>query len=109
MILGTSKYWALGVVLAGLAVPAFAEAPAAPVTKPLASADARTTQPTHARRVELPFPLDLRAPEQAPRTMAPRENSAPHPFREMQSKRAALDITKFGNYPVRLSHPAQFG
>ena len=106
MILGTSKYWALGAVLAGLAVPAFAEAPA---TKPLASADARATQPTHSRRVELPFPLDVRAPEQAPRTVAPRENSAPHPFREMQSKRAALDSSKFGNYPLRLSHPAQFG
>ena len=108
MILRPCKYLALGAALAGLAVPAFAEAPAAP-TKPLASADARGMQPSHSRRVELPFPLDLRIPELAPRTMAPRENIAPHPFRETQMKRAALDSAKIGISPVRLSHPAQFG
>ena len=108
MILGSCKYWALGAVLAGLTVPALAETRADQAPQPLASAEVRAPQAPHSRRVELPLPLDVRAPEPAPRTLAPRE-AAPHPFRESELKRAALDSTVLGKYPVRLSQLSEFG
>ena len=108
MILGSCRYWAFGTVLAAMAAPAIATTPASEQTKPLASADGQRTLAGPSRRVELPFPLDVRASEPQ-RTTAPRDRSVSHPFRESELKRAALDSVTIGINPVRLSQPAEFG
>lgn len=89
MILGNFRLFALGAALAGLAAPSLAAAPQDPAaTMPADAAPAKSAG--RSRRVELPFPLELRARDRAPRPPAPREDAAPHPFRENPLKRTAF-------------------
>ena len=88
MILTTFRLCALGALLAGIAVPSLAaarEAVAAPEAQSAQRADFGRS-----RRVELPFPLDMRLPERAPRRPIWQEDAGPHPFRETHFKRASL-------------------
>ena len=88
MILTTFRLCALGTLLAGIAVPSLAAEPEA-----VAAPEARSAQRAdfgRSRRVELPFPLDTRMPDRAPRPPVWQEDAGPHPFREMHSKRASL-------------------
>ena len=87
MILRTFRLCALVALLAGTAVPSLAAAPQAPSDRP----DNQRADAARSRRVELPFPLDIRAPDRAPPTAAPRQDAGPHPFREPLLKRASLD------------------
>ena len=97
MILGSFRLCALGALLAGLAAPSLAGGPdkrAGTNPRPAASAGSQSADASRSRRVELPFPLDVRSPERAPRASAPRESgqdgSGPHLFRETVLKRASL-------------------
>lgn len=88
MILTTFRLCALGALLAGIAVPSLAAPPEA-----VAAPEAQSAQRAdfgRARRVELPFPLDMRLPERAPRPPVWQEDAGPHPFRETHFKRASL-------------------
>lgn len=86
MILATFRLCALGALLAGMAVPCSAAAP----ETPSAQRDSQRADAGRSRRVELPFPLDTRAPEAAPRPAARQDDAGPHPFREPLLKRASL-------------------
>jgi hypothetical protein len=86
MILATFRLGALGALLAGMTMPSLAAAPQAPSARQ----DSQRADAARSRRVELPFPLDVRAPDRAPRPSAPQENAGPHPFREPLLKRASL-------------------
>lgn len=92
MILCNVKSYALGALLVVLAAPAHAAAPGRPAeaARP-ATTGSQSADATRSRRVELPFPLDFRSPESAPRPSARPENTGPHPFRESLLKRASLD------------------
>lgn len=89
MILGTFRSCALGALLGGLAAPTLAAAPQAPAPEAPAPGSQRADA-GRSRRVELPFPLDFRAPDRSPPAPAPQENAGPHPFRETLLKRASL-------------------
>lgn len=89
MILATFRLCALGALLAGTAVPSLAAAPEAAVTTPKTQ-DSQRADSGRSRRVELPFPLDVRTPDSAPPAPAPQEDAGPHPFRETLLKRASL-------------------
>jgi len=105
MILTTFRLCALGALLAGMAVPSLAAAPEATVTAPKTQ-DGQRADSGRSRRVELPFPLDVRAPDRAPRVPAPQEAEGLHPFRETLLKRASL-----AEQPAtrgRLSHQPDF-
>lgn len=90
MILGRFRLYALGALLAGLATPSLAEAPAATDAK----TGSQSADASRSRRVELPFPLDFRPTDREQRATAPQnspqDGSGPHPFRETQLKRASL-------------------
>jgi hypothetical protein len=108
-ILRTLGLSAFAATLAVLAVPAHATPagePAARGTTALAGQPGgeRPQQGPHARRVELPFPLDGATPRQASPAPNPRR-ATPHPFRDTDLKRAALD----GALQPWLSRPAQLG
>ena len=90
MILGTFRYCALGALLAGLAAPSFAAAAQAPAVEEAQTPGSQRADAGRSRRVELPFPLDFRVPDHAPRAPAPQDNAGPHPFRETLLKRASL-------------------
>ena len=93
MILVRTQTWLLGVALAILAAPACAAAPhAQPDTQ---QADG-SEQASNFRRVELPFPIDIRTPERTPRTAPQPDQAGPHPFRETTLKRASLSGVKAG-------------
>ena len=100
MILGNFRLCALGVLLAGLAAPALAGAADAQPGSAKAE-PRRETQASHTRRVELPFLLDCRSPDSEPSAPAPRDDAAPHPFRENLLKRAALIGTESGPAAIR--------
>ena len=108
MILGTFRLVALGVVLAGSAVPALAGAadgaPVAADARSVASAAGENHEASRSRRVELPFPLEFRAPDREPPARAPQRHSGPHPFRELLFKRASLSETA----DLRLSRLPEF-
>jgi hypothetical protein len=89
MILRT-RYCALGALLAGLAAPSFAAAPRAPAADEARVPGSQRADSGRSRRVELPFPLDFRAPDRVPQAPAPQEDAGPHPFRETLLKRASL-------------------
>ena len=94
MIRGNFRLFGLAVLLLGSAGPSFAAEPAErTVVAPRAAVPdgSRNAQASHSRRVELPFLLDFRAPDQAPAAPAAREKTAPHPFRESLLKRASAD------------------
>ena len=81
----------LGTLLVVLAAPSHA-ADEVPASAPAAqAAGSQRAEAGRSRRVELPFPLDIRAPDRAPPTAAPRQDAGPHPFREPLLKRASLD------------------
>ena len=86
MILATFRLCALGALLAGVAVPSLAAAPEASAARP----DSHRADAARTRRVELPFPLDIRTPDRAPPSVAPQGDAGPHPFREPLLKRASL-------------------
>ena len=116
MTFGIRRSWPLGVALAVIAAPALAEASAGEAVraeaKPLASADGQRSLAERSRRVELPFPLDTRAPEPRPPTATSRTPAAPHPFRESQLKRASLEYqgpAVRALNPRRLSQSAEYG
>ena len=94
MILGTFRLLALGLLLAGSAAPALAGAQeSAAVTvdaQSVASAGGESRDASRSRRVELPFPLEFRAPEREAPARAPQRDTGPHPFRESLFKRASL-------------------
>lgn len=101
MILSTFKIAVLS-ALCGLAAPALAAETNAPDARadtaeaPAGTADGvpvDDSRATHSRRVELPFLLNFRPPENAPARTAPRK-AAPHPYDQLQLDeplRAALD------------------
>ena len=112
MILGTSRFLALGALLSGLAAPALAGTPREPVeaVAPSGAAPAdQRTQTRHSRRVELPFLLDFRAPEDESPKTAPREDGAPHPFREILPKRASLSMPGTDALAIRARRLSRFG
>jgi hypothetical protein len=86
MILRTIRLCALGALIAITAVPSWAAAPEGPAARP----DSQRADAARSRRVELPFPLDIRTPDRAPPAALPQENARPHPFREPLLKRASL-------------------
>jgi hypothetical protein len=91
MILRHIRLGMLGVVLAALAAPALAAAPAGTTpVDPNPAAGSQRADASRARRVELPFPLDFRAPDREPPAPALRQDAGPHPFRESLLKRASL-------------------
>jgi hypothetical protein len=95
VILGNFRAFACGVLLAGCAVPSLAAAPqGAAVTvetgQSVASAGSESRTASRSRRVELPFPLEVRAPEREPPAKAPQGDAGPHPFRETLFKRASV-------------------
>ena len=102
MILAILRSCALAALLAGLAAPSLAAAPAERSTPDRQRADA-----VRARRVELPFPLDVRPLDRAPAAPVRREEAGPHPFRETLLKRASL--AEEPAIRLRLSRPAIFG
>jgi serine/threonine protein kinase HipA of HipAB toxin-antitoxin module len=113
MILGKVRLIALGTLLAALASPSLAGAPddhANGDSKPVVSSGRENAQSSHSRRVELPFLIDRASPDREPRASAPREDAAPHPFREDLLKRASLtgmDAGPSANYR-RLSRQPDF-
>ena len=90
MILATFRLYALGALLAGTAAPSLAAAPQTPAAEEAQPRGSQRADSARSRRVELPFPLDFRAPDRAPRAPAPQEDAGPHPFRETLLKRASL-------------------
>ena len=90
MILGNFRLCVLGALLAGLAVPSLAAVPDEPgaTVKEARGPGGQRADAGRSRRVELPFPLDVRSPDREPR--APRVDNAPHPFRENLLKRVSL-------------------
>jgi hypothetical protein len=114
MILGHFRLCVLGAMLAGLAAPAFAAAPeGARPAEAQPDAGSQRADASRSRRVELPFPLDFRAPEAGPRRSAsPKEapqDRGPHPFRESLLKRAALsDSGASARRDGRLSRHPEF-
>lgn len=105
MILATFRLCALGAVLAGTAPPSLAAAPETPAIqqKPQGSQRADAGR---SRRVELPFPLDVRTPGNEPPRPAVRRDAGPHPFRETLLKHASL-VTE-GETRGRLSRYPDF-
>jgi len=89
MILATFRLCALGALLAGTAVPSLAAAPEAPAAQRDAQGSQRADS-GRSRRVELPFPLDIRTPDRDPPSRVPQVETGPHPFRETLLKRASL-------------------
>jgi len=108
MILGNFRLRALGVMLAGLSAPVLAQAPAS-LEAPRAAIDRDERAPS--RRVELPFPLDMRPAESRRDAAPPRVSDAPHPYRELRRQRASLAAPAVSGAfrPVRLSRAAEFG
>ena len=94
MILGNFRLQALGLVLAGLAAPALAGTPVARAVKNANPAESQSADSTRSRRVELPFPPDVRTPDSQPRASGPQDraqgSSGPHPYREIRLQRAAF-------------------
>lgn len=94
MILGKFRLVAVGALLACLAAPSLAAAPVSTDAKPVTSAGSQSADASRSRRVELPFPLDIRPTDREQRATAPQrstpDGSEPHPFRETQLKRASL-------------------
>ena len=93
MILGTLRYCAFGVLLAGLGAPAFAGTAAEPATTksaPAPQTHGQSADASPSRRVELPFLLDFRSPDSAPRPPVGSDGDGPHPFRETLLKRAGF-------------------
>ena len=88
MILATFRLCALGALLAGIAAPSLAAAP----QTPSAQRDSQRADAGRSRRVELPFPLEARTPDEAPRPAARQEDAGPHPFRDTPLKRASLAV-----------------
>jgi len=110
MVLGTFRLGGLGALLAASAAMAGPPVEAA-VTIKKDPAPAAPLQAERWRRVELPFPLEFRAPQRETRQTAPRREAAPHPFREDLLKRAARQTTDSGvSAPVarRLSRFPEF-
>jgi hypothetical protein len=109
MILRHFRLGVFGVILAGLAAPALAQAPAGASGDRRASAE--RAQPGHSRRVELPFPLNIRPAEDSRTAPAPRESEGPHPYREIRLQRASLDdsAARHAIRALRLSRFAEFG
>ena len=89
MILATFPCCALGALLAGTAVPSLAAAPEAPGAERNAQGS-QHAESGRSRRVELPFPLDIRTPDRDPPARVPQVETGPHPFRETLLKRASL-------------------
>jgi len=80
----------LGTLLVVLAAPSHA-ADEVPASAPAAqAAGSQRAEAGRSRRVELPFPLDFRAPEREPSQPARQQDAGPHPFREVLFKRASL-------------------
>ena len=108
MILGTFRLVALGALLAGSAAPALAgAADGATVSadaRSVASAGGESREASRSRRVELPFPLEFRAPDREPPARAPLRDAGPHPFRDTLFKRASLSETA----DLRLSRLPEF-
>jgi hypothetical protein len=106
MILATFRLCALGALLTGTAVPSLAAAPQTPAAENAEPRGSQRADSGRSRRVELPFPLDVRAPDRAPPAPVPQESTGPHPFRETLLKRASL-----AEQPAtrgRLSHQPDF-
>lgn len=90
MILSTFRLCALGALLAASTVPSLA-ADEVPARAPAVQAPGKQrAEAGRSRRVELPFPLDFRAPGSEPSQPAWRQDAGPHPFRELLFKRASL-------------------
>ena len=108
MILKYSRLYALGVVLAGLTAPALAQAPAR-LDAPRAAVDRQ--ERAQSRRVELPFPLDIRPAEGRRNAPQPRASDAPHPDREIRLQRASREEPAGpGAFrALRLSRAAELG
>jgi hypothetical protein len=93
MILGTLRHCAFGALLAGLGAPALAGTATEPATaksSPSAQARGQSADASPSRRVDLPFLLDFRSPDSAPRPPVRSDGDGPHPFRETLLKRAAF-------------------
>jgi hypothetical protein len=90
MILSIFRSCALGALLAALAVPSLAadEVPAS--AREAQAPGKQRAEAGRSRRVELPFPLDFRAPDREAREPARQQDAGPHPFRELLFKRASL-------------------
>ena len=90
MILNRFLLCVFGAALAGLAAPSLAAAPDRPAKANPDSAERRSAQASHSRRVELPFLIESPSSERETEAPAPQRHSGPHPFRETLLKKAAL-------------------
>ena len=114
MIRGNFTSCMLGALLAGIVAPPLAAASveegATAETREVAGTGSRDLPATRSRRVELPFPLDVRSPDRPAPPPAAREANTPHPFREQQLQRASLNGAGPAAIRVRrLSRVVEFG
>jgi hypothetical protein len=89
MILSTFRCCALGALLAGTVAPSLSAASRTPAVE-LNTQGSQRADSGRSRRVELPFPLEIRTPGREPPARVPRPEAGPHPFREFLLKRASL-------------------
>ena len=89
MILSICRLFALGALIA---VPAASAGATERLPERTDSPYAARAEAPPSRRVELPFPLPSRTPEGAPDTVKAPAPDPPHPFRELELKRAGLAL-----------------
>ena len=107
MILSIFRIGAMGMLLCGMAAPASAEDRGTPSS---AKAADRAERSARARRVELPFLLELRQPPASSREEVRRLKSAPHPFQAIELERPLRASAEVGKSPrVRLSPTVAVG
>lgn len=107
MILSIFRIGAMGMLLCGMAAPASADDHSTSTSAKAADSVERSAR---ARRVELPFLLDLRPPAASSREEVRRWKSAPHPFRAIELEQPLRASAEVGKSPrVRLSPTVAVG